>query len=347
MFRRDVDYCSGAFLMTHRAAWDRLGGFDERYAPAYYEEVDYCMRLREMGLRVVYEPKAAVDHFEFGSQGNSTEAHRLMQRNQPIFRESHAAALASRHLPNDRHNILAARSAVSGQRRLLVIDDNIPLSEFGSGFPRTQRLLNEAAALGWLVTFYPLHVLDIDWTEAYGMLDPRIEICSRRALPKLRSFLEERRGFYDVIVVSRPHNMRHLRAMLREQPDLLAGVRLVYDAEALYAVRDLLLRAAQGQAAQRRRGPDFVQRRDFTHRRRAQRTDRRDERGGVVPRAPIGPGAYPQSLRASEPVQRRPSLNVMVSSLSAACWRRSPRIMTASRGSSARYGLSSARIWAR
>ncbi len=38
MFRRRVDYGSGAFLMTRRNAFTRLGGFDERYAPAYYED---------------------------------------------------------------------------------------------------------------------------------------------------------------------------------------------------------------------------------------------------------------------------------------------------------------------
>ena len=56
MFRRDVDYCSGAFLLTPRALWNQMGGFDEKYKPAYYEETDYCMRLWERGLRVVFDP---------------------------------------------------------------------------------------------------------------------------------------------------------------------------------------------------------------------------------------------------------------------------------------------------
>jgi cellulose synthase/poly-beta-1,6-N-acetylglucosamine synthase-like glycosyltransferase len=50
MFRRDVDYCSGAFVLTPRDIWNQMGGFDERYKPAYYEETDYCMRLWERGL---------------------------------------------------------------------------------------------------------------------------------------------------------------------------------------------------------------------------------------------------------------------------------------------------------
>ena len=68
MFRRDVDYCSGAFLLTPLVLWNRLGGLDDAYTPIYYEDVDYCMRLREAGYRVVYEPAAVVDHYELGSE---------------------------------------------------------------------------------------------------------------------------------------------------------------------------------------------------------------------------------------------------------------------------------------
>ncbi len=44
-FRRDVDYCSGAFLLFASEKFRELGGFDEAYAPAYYEESDFCLRL--------------------------------------------------------------------------------------------------------------------------------------------------------------------------------------------------------------------------------------------------------------------------------------------------------------
>ena len=50
MFQRDTDYCSGAsFLLTRKDLFDKLNGFDPTYKPAYYEEVDFCVRLWKLG----------------------------------------------------------------------------------------------------------------------------------------------------------------------------------------------------------------------------------------------------------------------------------------------------------
>ena len=61
-YSRDVDYCSGACLLLRTADFERLQGFDERYAPAYCEDSDLCMRLRAEGKRIVYCAGATVVH---------------------------------------------------------------------------------------------------------------------------------------------------------------------------------------------------------------------------------------------------------------------------------------------
>jgi GT2 family glycosyltransferase/2-polyprenyl-3-methyl-5-hydroxy-6-metoxy-1,4-benzoquinol methylase len=61
-FDREVDYCSGACLLMRLSDFEALGGFDERYAPAYCEDSDLCMRLRERGKRIVYCGSAEVVH---------------------------------------------------------------------------------------------------------------------------------------------------------------------------------------------------------------------------------------------------------------------------------------------
>ena len=62
--RRDVDYASANGLLVERQAWDEVGGLDERYFPAYYEDVDLCLALLDHGYRVVYEPEAELRHLE-------------------------------------------------------------------------------------------------------------------------------------------------------------------------------------------------------------------------------------------------------------------------------------------
>lgn len=60
-------YVSGATLLVSTEDWHRLGGFDERFRPLYYEDADLCVRARTMGLPVVLEPRATVRHLEGGS----------------------------------------------------------------------------------------------------------------------------------------------------------------------------------------------------------------------------------------------------------------------------------------
>ena len=92
---RDVDYVSGCCLLVRRDLWRRLGGFDGRYSPGYYEDVDLAFRVRANGFRVVYEPGAVVAHSEGASHGHdpSSGAKRFLPRNAEIFRSTWAEEL--------------------------------------------------------------------------------------------------------------------------------------------------------------------------------------------------------------------------------------------------------------
>ncbi|HYC57192.1 MAG TPA: glycosyltransferase family 2 protein [Candidatus Binatia bacterium] len=83
-FRRHVDYCSAACLLVRRSLFADIGGFDLRYLPAYYEDVDLCFAIAERGFVVLYEPAAAVTHAEFASSSAETAA-ALCKVNQPTF----------------------------------------------------------------------------------------------------------------------------------------------------------------------------------------------------------------------------------------------------------------------
>ena len=49
-------------MLIKRTVVEAIGYLDEAFAPAYYEDTDYCFRAREAGFRVVYSPYATVYH---------------------------------------------------------------------------------------------------------------------------------------------------------------------------------------------------------------------------------------------------------------------------------------------
>jgi GT2 family glycosyltransferase len=244
MFQRDVDYCSGAFLLTPRNLWNQMGGFDETFKPAYYEETDYCMRLWNRGKRVVYDPNAVLLHYEFASSASVKSATDLQREHQAILVDHHREAL-SRHYPADLNWTLLARMK-GNTKRILFIDDRVPHTWFGSGYPRARAILLGMIQQGFFVTFYPSWVLNEEWSTVYSDMPREVEFMMSYGFRLLEAFLRNRRGYYDTIFVSRPHNMGPLARILAAVPEWFEGVNIIYDAEALFFAREVGLNELRG-----------------------------------------------------------------------------------------------------
>jgi O-antigen biosynthesis protein len=65
---RNYSAVTGACLMTRRTVFEEVGRFDERF-PTDFNDVDYCLRLRRAGYRVVFTPWAQLYHHESASFG--------------------------------------------------------------------------------------------------------------------------------------------------------------------------------------------------------------------------------------------------------------------------------------
>lgn len=79
---REVEFVTGAALAIRRSTWDALGGMDESFYPAYYEDADLCLRVRQEGLSIRYEPAAVAIHQEAVALGKGSESyHRLYHLN--------------------------------------------------------------------------------------------------------------------------------------------------------------------------------------------------------------------------------------------------------------------------
>lgn len=99
--KRETDYISGASVIIRKELWDAIGGFDEQFAPAYYEDVDLAFQVRERGYRVVYQPESEVVHFEGISEGGTEEMDegkkRLLERNREKFAAKWEKVLQEQH----------------------------------------------------------------------------------------------------------------------------------------------------------------------------------------------------------------------------------------------------------
>ncbi len=101
---RPVDYVSGALLMTPRALFAELGGFDTRYGFGFYEDDDYCFAVRAAGRGVLYQPDSVVVHVEGASAGTdlAVGTKRFQVANQRLFADKWADALHRRPRRPDR-----------------------------------------------------------------------------------------------------------------------------------------------------------------------------------------------------------------------------------------------------
>lgn len=236
-YRRDVDYGSGAFFLTPRELFRELGNFDEAYSPGYYEEVDYCFRLRQRGWRVVYEPRSVVWHCEGGSF--PTEASRdVTLRNRSLFAARHAEALRGRPAPGS-GRYLDSLVAACGRPQALVIDDRAPDPQFGAGHGRMLEIVLALRAQGYQVCLYGTEAAATDWGRASRFLPPDVELIADRGVARLQTFLAGRLPHVDLLVASRHNNMQSVDRILRENRDERRPP-IVFDMESMPGEREAL-----------------------------------------------------------------------------------------------------------
>ncbi|MBU1191303.1 MAG: glycosyltransferase [Gammaproteobacteria bacterium] len=153
-YLRDVDYCSGASLMISSDLYNRLGGFDEYYLPAYGEDSDLALRVREAGYRVLYQPLSQVVHFEGITSGKEVSAgaksYQIENAKKLYMRWS--AVLAGHGEPGILPDKVKDRN-ITG--RALVLDHCTPTPDQDAGSITAVNLMRILQGLGLKVTFAP------------------------------------------------------------------------------------------------------------------------------------------------------------------------------------------------
>jgi GT2 family glycosyltransferase len=191
-FEREVDFCSGAFLMTPRKLFARLGGLEEEFSPGYFEDPDYCIRVRQAGRRVVYLPGVEVLHYENGTSAGLFDVAELMRRNHGRFTAKHAGWLRGR--PDADWPTVLTRTADPLPFRVLLLGDG--LAEVVPG------LVARMHALGALVTLClgPADALALG--PDLAALPRTTEVLSLSAAEQRGDSLAARARGYDLVVAA-------------------------------------------------------------------------------------------------------------------------------------------------
>ena len=153
---REVDYCSGASLLIPAALFRSLNGFDDRYAPAYWEDTDLAFRVRAAGKRVLYQPRSLVIHHEGVSHGTEeTGGLKTYQYiNQKKFRDRWQRVLEVEH-ESRCWNAFRGYDRPLRRQMILVVDHYVPQPDKDAGSRSMWCILRALVGMGLLVKFWP------------------------------------------------------------------------------------------------------------------------------------------------------------------------------------------------
>ncbi len=254
MYMRDADYVSGAALMIDKELFEQLGGFDELYAPAYYEDTDLCFRVREKGKRVVVQPLSQIVHFEgvtSGTDTSGTGAKRYQVINHRKFLNRWMKTLSS-HRFNGQYPELEAERLVS--KRALFIDDTVPTPDQDAGSNVALEHMRSLQRLGYKVTFVP--------GDNMAQINPYTADLQRRGIECLyhpyyssvEDILKRTAVKFDLVYLHRFSNASKYAGLARQ---------FCPNAKLLYNVADLHFLRLERQAAVEKRADLEVKSRDM------------------------------------------------------------------------------------
>jgi GT2 family glycosyltransferase/glycosyltransferase involved in cell wall biosynthesis len=232
-YLREADYCSAAALMIPKALFQSLGGFDSRYAPAYYEDTDLAFKVRQAGYKVLYQPLSEVVHYEGATGGTdlTTGTKKHQEINRSTFAETWAAELSTKPATGD---LALLQQPPPGKKKILVIDHHVPKADHDSGSLRMFQILKLLHQLGHRVTFIPDNLANIP--PYTGELQKRgIEVVHHPYIKTVRDYLSSHGSSFDAVVLSRCDFARkHIADVRLHAPQS----RIIFDTVDLHHLRE-------------------------------------------------------------------------------------------------------------
>jgi len=236
---KEVDYISGASIMIRADLWKKLGGFDERFAPAYFEDTDLAFSVREEGYKVVYQPLSVVVHFEGFSHGTDQTVQTgkpsiksYQQVNAQKFQEKWSSEL-NKQFPNA-VNPFWTRDKSKDKKTIIVVDHYVPHFDKDAGSRNTFQLVQLFVKLGYNVKFIG---------DNFYKHEPYTTVLQQMGIEVLygvyyrdnwASWIEQNSKYIDFFYLNRPHISIKYIDLIREK----TNAKIIYFGHDLHFVRE-------------------------------------------------------------------------------------------------------------
>ena len=239
-YLRPIDYCSGASLMVVKKVFEHLNGFERDFAPAYYEDTDLCFAIRhKLGLKVMYQPKSEVIHYEGISSGTSIASgiKKYQVVNATKFQQKWQTALNNNkyYLANvGIANVPFATRKYLGNKTILVIDSYMPCYDRESGSHRLFELLKILKSLNFHVIFAADNGIKAEpYTSILQNLQIEVLYTQQGYGKTIEQQINERLSLINVAWICRPELNEKYVSLIRQKQE----IKIIYDTIDLHYLR--------------------------------------------------------------------------------------------------------------
>ena len=233
---KEADYISGAAIMIRSSLWKQIGGFDERFAPAYYEDTDLAFEVRKHGFKVMYQPLSVVIHFEGVSNGKDiTSGQKAYQvENQKKFYEKWKDVLEKDQFPNA-ENVFLAKDRSRFKKQILVVDHYVPHFDQDAGGKCTYMYLQVMVKMGFKVTFIG---------DNFYKHEPYTTALNQKGIEVLygnyyynnwQEWLKDNLHYFDYVYLQRPHISIKYIDLVKQN----CNAKIFYFAHDLHHIREM------------------------------------------------------------------------------------------------------------
>ncbi len=235
MYVKEADYISGAAIMIRAELWRKLGGFDELFAPAYYEDTDLAFAVRKAGYKVLFQPASVVIHFEGVSNGTDTSSglKAYQVENQKKFYEKWKSVLEAEQDPNG-ENVFKAKDRSQRKKHLLVVDHYVPHYDKDAGGRCTYMYLKLFVKMGFKVTFIGDNFFRHEpYTTELNQMGIEV-MCGNYYYANWQGWLKENGKAFDYIYLQRPHIAIKYIDLVKQY----SNAKVIYFAHDLHHIRE-------------------------------------------------------------------------------------------------------------